>query len=613
MKLAVFSSIFLLSVCACTALEVGRSEEAIVDGTRETGEPAVVFVYNRFRGGLCTGALIAPRVVLTAKHCVQEAGAAGPANPSAFIVGIGDSVNGLSQTYTTQSIYTTPGVYSSNSSTGLGGALVGQDAATVVLTRGATVTPFEIRRDRATDQIAQTVTLIGFGQTPAGGTGVKYTTTVSPRSIMGNNIYYSAGICQGDSGGPMIQADRRVIGVASFGTGACGSGYSSHNLLDNYLDIIDMALNEVGTCLNDGAEVCDGHDNDCDEVVDEDCKELGETCTDAGDCVGGVDGSVCVAAGGAGTICTLECDPLRPAIGCPPSMYCVGTGGCSGVCALGEAGSLGNDAICTSDTECASLHCNDPGDGTKRCLTPCRGDSGMCLAGESCAALSGSCGSCVPASRVFNPAGRGLGEPCDDGSDCMSDTCMADAGGQYCTRACTDDGGCSDGFHCRDDECARGPRQGVGGSCSGNGDCSVGQVCASESGRRWCASFCDVRGDDCPDDFTCVAAGSSGVCAPERGILGDACGGDDDCISGVCRDGICTQECGAAAPCGPGYECVRGSDGVEALCRDPSSTTTSTEGGCSVSRRSSPFFLLLALISVAALARRRILCSNSML
>ena len=54
-------------------------EVEIVNGTRELGEDAVVYVAGVI--GACTGTLITPRVVLTAKHCVQSRGSAEPAPP----------------------------------------------------------------------------------------------------------------------------------------------------------------------------------------------------------------------------------------------------------------------------------------------------------------------------------------------------------------------------------------------------------------------------------------------------------------------------------------------------------------------------------------------------
>ena len=46
----------------------GQRSQAILDGVVDDGSTAVVFVYNVERGKLCTGALIAPDLVLTARH-----------------------------------------------------------------------------------------------------------------------------------------------------------------------------------------------------------------------------------------------------------------------------------------------------------------------------------------------------------------------------------------------------------------------------------------------------------------------------------------------------------------------------------------------------------------
>ena len=65
----------LALACDPPAPDVSQLDVPIVDGTFEEGEDAVVTVLPFGGVGLCTGTLIAPNVVLTAKHCVQAADA----------------------------------------------------------------------------------------------------------------------------------------------------------------------------------------------------------------------------------------------------------------------------------------------------------------------------------------------------------------------------------------------------------------------------------------------------------------------------------------------------------------------------------------------------------
>lgn len=90
----------VVALAGCTAPvgdvgDLGEASAPIVNGTRG-GNRAVVVLQNYRSGGLCTGSLIAERVVLTAKHCVQEAFDDGPVQPSDIVVGVGDSIRGLS-------------------------------------------------------------------------------------------------------------------------------------------------------------------------------------------------------------------------------------------------------------------------------------------------------------------------------------------------------------------------------------------------------------------------------------------------------------------------------------------------------------------------------------
>ncbi|MEM9188414.1 MAG: S1 family peptidase [Myxococcota bacterium] len=591
------------------AEELGSQSAAIVNGQREFGEPAVVLVYNR-GGGLCSGTLIAPRVVLTAKHCVQRSGAEAPSPTGFFVIGIGDSINNLSESYGVTDIRTTPGVWID--SRGLQGALVGVDVAVMTLDTGvSTVEPRTIRRESPNALIGSTVRAVGFGQTPSGRAGDKYSTTTLLRGVQNGVAYTDPATCQGDSGGPIIdEATGEVFGVTSFGTGGCGTGgIAGANTIDGFLDLIDAAVADSGACLNDGAERCDSFDNDCDDQIDETCAGLGESCTADTDCALL---NPCLETP-AGRVCTVECDTLRPELSCPgTNLFCAQTNGCTGVCIPVDPASpnLALGESCASDSECESLSCIDPGDGNSRCLTPCQGDQGMCLGGEVCAAVSGGCGGCVPAAIVQGD--RGLGEGCTTNDDCRSDLCLEDAGLSTCSQSCTDDSGCPDRFFCRGDVCIQGTRGGPGATCAVNSDCNEeAPICASRgTDVSWCTRFCSDM-EPCPPNFSCLETAGGSICAPELGLVGESCTDAADCVSGLCEETpagrVCTRTCGSDSPCGIGTECVRLTDGAEPICVAPSPepSNESDSGGCSVGSGGGPGVPLAIVAVMLFFARRR--------
>ena len=223
---------------------VASSEEAIKNGYTDTDDVNVVGIYDMSSSGLCTGSLIAPNLVLTARHCVapvlnevdggvscQVTKFGANHKASAFYVTTKKELSGNFKDYHVVKSVESPPI-------GDTAVFCGNDVAALILTKpidGAEAKPLVPRVDGsllAKDEYYA----VGYGATDGAGNGAGtrrrrdglFVECVGegckmyvPKYLRKTEFVGDEGTCQGDSGGPAFDMAGRVVGITSRGGGDC--------------------------------------------------------------------------------------------------------------------------------------------------------------------------------------------------------------------------------------------------------------------------------------------------------------------------------------------------------------------------------------------------------
>lgn len=620
-----FQSLFLTLLFLGVLASCSRGEPAslvpfINGGYSEPGQPGVVLIEHTY-GYMCTGTLIAPRIVVTAKHCVRDVEGSGYDFPiSGFRIHVGPTMYNIVYTTRVSSVRTYPGTTLDN-----------QDIALLTLTDeipAGTATPYSYVVSATGEHalsIGQTqLTLIGYGESICGQTnhaGVKLRTEDTFIGWVTANSDFATqgrGANHGDSGGPIFTPDLKLIGVTSRGSEDCTGEYAGITIgtfIPAHLDMIREVMQAAGYCapVANEDECGNGIDDDCNGYVDDACSNEGDPCNFDWECKNGA----CLQQG-SDKRCMKNCDPMQLTNSCGAGFYCKTIACGQAICSPGTPGSKNFGDPCSADTECKTSFCRTMADGVKRCSSPCQPGSDDCLADEVCAPAAESCGACNP--EFLTPAnGRQLGEPCELDAQCTSGHCFIMGNQGYCTVSCSDTQPCGQHYHCVFGSCVRGEPGEDGDPCAVDADCSGGRKCVDFGGGFWhCATPCD-NGERCPvDGFLCTPdVSGSQFCklAGGRG-LGDKCSSTATCAAGLsCMDAgggdfRCMTNCSRLDNICPSYHnCIPYGQMNYCMPMDGGKTSKKKSGGCQASPHAGSgglsFLLMLLPALVWGLRRRR--------
>ena len=255
LPIALLISAMLAPACASNdgstvpTADVNADQVEIVRGVPDRGRNPAVIAIDIGEVALCSGALVAPNVVLTARHCVSKTteSVQCPATskqiisdraPSSLKILVGDDIATAKAEALGKEVLTPEST-----------TLCGDDIALIILDRAITgITPLEVAHDGVAK--GSHVSAIGFGRSSDDGAAgtkllrahVKVLDTSASEFLVGEST------CSGDSGGPALdEASGEIVGVVSRGGPSC-EGTGAHNIYtraDVFLRLVDEAISRA--------------------------------------------------------------------------------------------------------------------------------------------------------------------------------------------------------------------------------------------------------------------------------------------------------------------------------------------------------------------------------
>jgi secreted trypsin-like serine protease len=226
----------------------GSRAQAITGGASDdVDDTAVVALSIRTQDGeegLCTGFVVAPRLVLTAAHCVAPA-AVGPS--ASFSLFLGSNLGEVTQTSAPENHAEVERV-DYDPEFDLAAIATGHDVGVLVTASPLPAAPLSLEPSATLDGVSE-VRIVGYGvssetQVDAGRRRQAVAALASHGELF---LELGAGPapCEGDSGAPVLVADgnggERVAGVVSFTPGGCGPGVKVTNL-STYLPFVESQI-----------------------------------------------------------------------------------------------------------------------------------------------------------------------------------------------------------------------------------------------------------------------------------------------------------------------------------------------------------------------------------